>query len=616
MYNITLSALLILTLWLIPLEPVSAQNPGAAQDFINRFGVITADQNTRVNRAQQVFKNLRRVADKKAKYTPRLIVVNSDKEPWAIALADGHIVLSRKALDLCYQGIDPLGGDTRLAFVLGHELAHLAKDDFWHAEVYRALANVPESVGLRKLLKNTADVPEAAQATRRASIRQKELQADDWGFLYAAVAGYPVHQLLLSGKTTQTNFFQHWVRQTGVQADHTHPDPADRARLLKVRLQTVLDKISYFDFAVRFTYFGRFTEAIQFLEVFQQVFPSREVFGNLGYSYLRLAEQTMAPAQLYRFWLPRMLDAETRASRLKNRVSRTGQPRQLTREAKQHLQQAQIYLQRAIASDPAYHTARLNLFTVYFHLGEYAQAQAQLKGLSDPEQVRALTALTLYAQSSELGTDLSPNAIALLQQVIDSKGPASDNVKRIARYNLARILSEQNQVEQATGLWKQLRASEADIPSPYYAQACDQVKTKTCQSPINQTTLCNIPLAIQLPAQPGRDLWSLPGCKSDAIKDWQTQTLALLEENRPGHIHTAPDHNSQILEINCFVEMVVVKENSLKIAESLKFNERCRHAATETTAGSVIPMSPHRAVLLRRDQAVELWVMRQRKPDL
>jgi len=49
-----------------------------------------------------------------------------------LALKDGTILLSQKGMEICYQAEDKNIGDARVAFVLGHEMAHLGNDDFWH----------------------------------------------------------------------------------------------------------------------------------------------------------------------------------------------------------------------------------------------------------------------------------------------------------------------------------------------------------------------------------------------------------------------------------------------------------------------------------------------------
>jgi Zn-dependent protease with chaperone function len=55
----------------------------------------------------------------------------------AIAIPDGGIVVSQAVLDLCYR--DPQRGDDRLAFVLGHEIAHQLREDFSHLRFFDAL---------------------------------------------------------------------------------------------------------------------------------------------------------------------------------------------------------------------------------------------------------------------------------------------------------------------------------------------------------------------------------------------------------------------------------------------------------------------------------------------
>ncbi|KPA10820.1 hypothetical protein MHK_008977 [Candidatus Magnetomorum sp. HK-1] len=50
----------------------------------------------------------------------------------ALSFPDGTVVISTGVIDLCYLDVTPKVGDGRLAFILGHELAHLSNNDFWH----------------------------------------------------------------------------------------------------------------------------------------------------------------------------------------------------------------------------------------------------------------------------------------------------------------------------------------------------------------------------------------------------------------------------------------------------------------------------------------------------
>jgi Zn-dependent protease with chaperone function len=135
--------------------------------YIDTYGEVLPAQDPKVARAHRVFERVRAVADKNSKRLSQLVVVNSRADPWAIALPDGHIVLSKQAVAICHQEASLEEAEARLAFVLGHELAHLAHDDFWHHEVHGFLA---AHTGTRQL---------ADFLRSHRPIKERELAADD-----------------------------------------------------------------------------------------------------------------------------------------------------------------------------------------------------------------------------------------------------------------------------------------------------------------------------------------------------------------------------------------------------------------------------------------------------
>jgi predicted Zn-dependent protease len=146
--------------------------------YIDNYGELTEKQDPRVAEAHRVFKRVRSVADQNSKRLAKLVVINNKNNVWAIALPAGHIFLSRQVLDIVHRNASVEIAEARLAFVLGHELAHLANDDFWHYEV-------------ESFMQNTADAQKISEfINQNFEARQAELAADDKGYLYAAMAGY------------------------------------------------------------------------------------------------------------------------------------------------------------------------------------------------------------------------------------------------------------------------------------------------------------------------------------------------------------------------------------------------------------------------------------------
>ncbi|RLC16042.1 MAG: hypothetical protein DRI57_11900, partial [Deltaproteobacteria bacterium] len=116
----------------------------------------------------------------------------------------------------------------------------------------------------------------------REERKKKELKADEYGLLYALAAGYDPKAIAdKEGK----NFVQEWVNQiTGEIAytDEYHPAPQQRAAFLLAHMQKISNKLYLFHFGIRLYQLGRYEEALDFLNAFQNEFPCREVFNNIG----------------------------------------------------------------------------------------------------------------------------------------------------------------------------------------------------------------------------------------------------------------------------------------------------------------------------------------------
>lgn len=107
--------------------------------WVATYGEVSPTADARVQRAHEIFQRLLYAAGKRPGVVPRLLITARDPLDIAlpIAIPDGSIILSKKVLERCYR--DTRWGDDRLAFILGHELAHQLKDDFWHMQFFQAL---------------------------------------------------------------------------------------------------------------------------------------------------------------------------------------------------------------------------------------------------------------------------------------------------------------------------------------------------------------------------------------------------------------------------------------------------------------------------------------------
>ncbi|PON13627.1 hypothetical protein C2W62_33345, partial [Candidatus Entotheonella serta] len=155
-------------------------------------------------------------------------------------------------------------GEARLAFILGHELAHQRREQFWHYHLFNALKNSPHALPRR--------VPKEVQWTQ-------ELQADSDAIIYAAMAGYHTHAIVTHDPNS--SFFEHWIKSQS----ETHPTPQLRAEMVRARLERILSQVDVFEMGMRFYQAGKYDDAIRAFTAFRRDFDSYEVNHNLAVSH-------------------------------------------------------------------------------------------------------------------------------------------------------------------------------------------------------------------------------------------------------------------------------------------------------------------------------------------
>jgi tetratricopeptide (TPR) repeat protein len=446
----------------LSLQPATAQNDPKLHSswWQSTYGEIQSSRNLYTARAKLVFDRLVAVADKRANRLPRLLLVAVDGDPYAVALPDGGVVLTKSGLDLCYSGVSPPYGDARLAFVLGHELAHLANDDFWHAAAFSVFITAgPERSQTRSLAETLRDRPSNQQV--------RELQADANGLVYMMMSGFEPQVLLLGNDS----FFHQWARLAGdtAYADPNHPTPDERASLLRAELAKVASELPFFYFGIRLYQIGRYQEAILLLDRFRTTYPGREVLNNAGLAHYQLAARILGDCDgdaLLRFYLPVVLDPETRARVM--RVNRS-EPSPCFRSAdfRKELETSARLFSLAAESAPEYIPARINLTSTWI-LGQmgpqaYVAARAASELAPKDASVRMLEAVALYLLGREGNLDTGPESTSRLAKLTNE----NPNSPAIA-YNLGAILAEQNRSREARSAWQGFRRLES---TGVYAEA-------------------------------------------------------------------------------------------------------------------------------------------------
>ncbi|HEW97050.1 MAG: hypothetical protein DRR16_30925 [Candidatus Parabeggiatoa sp. nov. 3] len=510
-----------LALILLPFNTLALPED-SVQFYLDHYG--RADVNDkRVRRVHHIFEQVKRVADKRHHRLPQLAVVqgfNSPDDPLAIALPDGYIVLSKQAIDIIYKNVSLVQGDTRTAFVLGHELAHLANNDAWHREF---LSLIRKRTSVSQLNPN----------------RQQEIEADDQGFIYAAMAGYPVAQLLAKGAQ---NFFMAWEQQTFRRVNNTHPRPEVRAKLLKARLQALLEILPYFHFGVRLSHFDRCDDGSYFLSEFLKHFPAREVYNNLGLCELQQARKALGK-EAYLYWLPSVLDVTTQIDKLSLSDISRGEGSTL---ADDFLINAQDYFEKALEMEPSYLPAHVNLAITALYLEDIYIARARIEKARqlapDDLEIQGLRLVILYEEGSlSPYVDMWPYIIQQLEQL--ARRP---NAPLSVVYNMARLLELRKRTG-AKKMWQRLARQVADLPLPIRRIVCQ--KTVCPQQAAGKLPKSNWDLPVQL----GMDIRY-----NKTLRQWQKSQMRLYDLYE--EIYQHPDGKAEVLAMRERVEMVVLKK--------------------------------------------------------
>jgi tetratricopeptide (TPR) repeat protein len=445
-----------------------------------------------------VFRRLLAVADQKAGRPPRLLVVDKPDGLEAQALPDGTIVVNPALIRFCLAGARGAerDGEARLAFVLGHEMAHLAYDDAWHAEAFAALRRY----GSRELADWTQDWAHESSVERQA----KELRADRAGFMSMLMAGYPP-QAVIGGRA---DFLSEWSRHSADQSggsDAQHPSFNDRSSLLRAQLAAVQALVPFHHFGIRLLELGRHEDAIRMLERFHREVPSREASANLGLAYAeralaRFAECGSRDGLQYR--LLTSVDPDTVASRLRLRGPDVPQ---CLLPARQDLETAERVLREAYAQDQEYLPARLNLAAVLVLRGEgldayrVATGAADLRSSTGPALERRLTnvaAVALHLAGHALPLDTTDSALSVLDALQTGLAETEVPLRAAVAFNRARVLQDRGRAAAAREAWIAFLSIES--AGPYADEARAALSGEPLPAPPRRPVRSSEPLTARI----------------------------------------------------------------------------------------------------------------------
>jgi tetratricopeptide (TPR) repeat protein len=269
--KISLLTFLIALMTCLPF--VYAQDKGNRQWWVNSYGEVTREHMLEIDRATAIFDHIWNSAQPTTIKKPRLLFLPESAEKWidswAISIADGSIIMVESLLPLAFDvgSRQRKFGDSRLAFVLSHELAHLIHKDH-------------ETLGVPLLFQALTSETDLQEA------RQIEISADYKGLFIMTMAGYNPRNVL----QTDSTFFNEYalkvrkkIRSIGNnKKSNRHPESAVRAEELRVKLMAFADHLQLFYKGVDAYQNQKLDKAEQAFRDFMKVYPGRETLNNLG----------------------------------------------------------------------------------------------------------------------------------------------------------------------------------------------------------------------------------------------------------------------------------------------------------------------------------------------
>jgi hypothetical protein len=205
--------------------------------------------------------------------------------------------------------------------------------------------------------------------------------------------------------------------------------------------------------------------------------------------------------------------------------------------------------------------ARLNLAVAYLYLGRPHQARALLAEarelVSGDLSLQGLEALALYEQS-EVGLDLWPTAVAKLEKLV-----ASPDIPPQLLFNLARLLSVRPRPTEARGSWNRLAGMAAELPAPIQALVCQEQSTLPPQTCLRSSAKPVQPLPWKWPVSATGFERLSAQARQTLLQGWEAIPFDWYKDKLHGHIYRQPGGKAEVLELDHFVQMQVLKGERL-----------------------------------------------------
>ena len=520
---------LIAAITLFASLPAHSIQCSTSKCYLDVYNSVDPESLPVIGRVRDIHRNLVKTIGSQQALRSKLIVINSTGHPWALALSDNAIVLTKGAIESMYRGVTDEIADARIAFVLGHEISHLVTDDLFHHKAF---------------------VFNQSEGTTQAILQarpEEELRADLRGYTFASIAGYRTDLLLGGGN----GFFESWMQQIAPDTNtKTHPLNDSRVEFIKKGFQNILDHLPYYWFSVALAHFGNYSDAQYLLEDHLNIVETEHAYANLGYIHIQRARELMSDDVAYRYWIPTLLEPKTALQLTRERSLFKNSD--ISSEAFHHLELAEQMLLKSSSMNQDNLTTHINLAAVYLYMPdkvhkayaaiEEARRTTLGKLPQVKEQLESIYQL-IRIQDTVDGGDRWPRARDTLTAIASSES-APENLL----YNLARMLDMRGRDDTSTEYWKRLYKKLDTLPIVYHQQVCFRLNGRCSHTPDKAVWVTeDLPL--------GKDM-RYPDITRYLDENWSTETTppkhlpglsAQVFSNSAGDPLLALDHHLEMM---------------------------------------------------------------------
>ena len=307
--------------------------------------------------------------------------------PGAWVLPGNKIVVSSEMVILC-------SSEDELAVILSHELAHIKtghiNNPFMDENLNSQYRGYLDQLGTPvsdHLIKEYSKLFN----TNEESI-ENEIQADKEGISFTVLAGYDpnaVYSIFNKALSSQSS-------------SQNYPSKDTRLKMMERRFGEMVEDAELFYAGLLFYLKGDLNQSEQFFRTYQNKFPGREVYNNIGMIQYHRGLYRMPISSVYGI-KPIRMDFQTLADKMILRGKSTN-------DYTEYLIQAEKEFVKAVSADPGYALAHFNLANVYLDLDDIPKAREHLSkaeelGISD--QKCNLLRSSILIQQKKFGEAIS-----------------------------------------------------------------------------------------------------------------------------------------------------------------------------------------------------------------